>query len=169
MTCVAAPIALAGTALVLLALSEHDRKPRIVWNTSASVAVGLYAVRSLDRPRTGDLVAVRPPAPLADWLDSMGYLHRDALMLKRVAAVSGATICRRDSAILIDEMAVATAQLHDRSGRPLPSWSGCWKLTGGELFLLNADAPASLDGRYFGPSSASFIVGEARPLLTVGG
>jgi conjugative transfer signal peptidase TraF len=168
-TGVAAPIALAGAALVLLALSEHDRRPRIVWNTSASVTVGLYAVRSLDRPRTGDLVAVRPPAKLADWFDAMGYLDRDVLLIKRIAAVPGAEICRRAHRILIDGSVVALAQARDSLGRQLPSWSGCRRLQGGEVFLLNADAPASLDGRYSGPTDASTIVGEARPLLTVDG
>jgi conjugative transfer signal peptidase TraF len=168
-TGVAAPIALAGAALVLLALSEHDRRPRIVWNTSASVAVGLYAVRPHERPRTGDLVAVRAPTKLAEWLDSMDYLGRDAVLLKRIAAVPGAEVCRQAHRILIDGSVVAVAQARDSLGRPLPSWRGCRHLHKGEVFLLNADAPASLDGRYFGPTDGSSIVGEARPLLTVGG
>lgn len=38
-----------------------------------------------------------------------------------------------------------------------------------EVFLMNRDEPASLDGRYFGPIPASAIVGRAQPLWTFEG
>ena len=45
-------------------------------------------------------------------------------------------------------------------------WSGCRTLRDGELFVLNADVPASLDGRYFGPSLVSSVIGRAVPVWT---
>jgi Signal peptidase, peptidase S26 len=36
----------------------------------------------------------------------------------------------------------------------------------GEIFLMNPDEPASLDGRYFGPIPSATIAGLAEPLRT---
>ena len=52
----------------------------------------------------------------------------------------------------------------DRLGRPLPSWPQCRQLRPGELFLLSATNPASFDSRYFGPVSASAVIGAAHPI-----
>jgi type IV secretory pathway protease TraF len=51
-------------------------------------------------------------------------------------------------------------------GRPLPVWQGCRRVAEGEIFLMNWDEPASLDGRYFGSIPLSTIVGRAEPLWT---
>jgi type IV secretory pathway protease TraF len=48
-----------------------------------------------------------------------------------------------------------------------PAWQGCDLLRDGEVFLMNRDEPASLDGRYFGPLPARSIVGWAEPLWIV--
>jgi type IV secretory pathway protease TraF len=39
-------------------------------------------------------------------------------------------------------------------------------LAGDEVFLMNWDEPASLDGRYFGPIPLHAVVGRAVPLWT---
>ena len=54
----------------------------------------------------------------------------------------------------------------DRRGRALPVWQGCRTIAGGEVFLMNWDEPALLDGRYFGPIPTNAIVGHAVPLWT---
>ena len=53
--------------------------------------------------------------------------------------------------------------MRDSLDRPLPWWRGCVTLKDGALFLL-MDAPASFDGRYFGPTSARDVIGKATPL-----
>ena len=45
-----------------------DRPPRLVWNASASVPVGLYDVERAGPLRAGELVVVTPPEPLANFL-----------------------------------------------------------------------------------------------------
>lgn len=164
-----APLVVGGAALLLVAVSIRDHAPRIVWNASASVPVGLYVLHSSRRFRVGDLVAVRPPPALAAWLADRGYLDRGALLLKHVAAVEGAHVCRGDLAVVVERRLVATALDRDNLGRPLPAWSGCRQLADGDVFLLNVDVPTSLDGRYFGPIDARFIVGVATPLWVTGG
>ena len=59
----------------------------------------------------------------------------------------------------------ALARPADRFGRPLPRWSGCVVVGEDQLFLLNADHPSSLDGRYFGPLPRSTVLGRATPLF----
>ena len=49
-----------------MALPQLDnRAPWLVWNASASVPIGLYAVAKITKVRAGDLVVVRPPESLA--------------------------------------------------------------------------------------------------------
>ena len=60
--------------------------PRLIWNASASVPVGLYALHPRRHPNVGDLVAVRPPEPLARFLAERHYLPLDTPMMKRIAA-----------------------------------------------------------------------------------
>lgn len=169
MTVACLPLAVTGLALGLLAASTQDRVPRIVWNASASLPVGLYLLVPTDRVAVGEIAAVRLPAELARWMVARGYAGADTLLLKRVAAVSGAQVCRKGAVLRIDGADVARAQAHDGLGRALPAWQGCLILNDDERFLLNASVPTSLDGRYFGPTDASAIIGRATPLWTRGG
>jgi len=98
-----------------------------------------------------------------------GYVGADTLLLKRVTAVSGMTVCRNNLEITIDGGVVAQAASADQQGRPLPRWIGCVTLGSDEVFLLLAGVAASLDGRYFGPLATDTILGRAIPLWTYGG
>ena len=143
-----------------------DPLPRLMWNATASVPTGLYALQPGGSRRPGELVAVTPPEPLASYLAAGGYLPRGVPLLKHVAAMPGQRVCRAAGAILIDGKLAGQARQHDRRGRPLPVWTGCRTLSAGELFLMNTAAPDSLDGRYFGPLPASSVLGRATPLWT---
>lgn len=157
----------AGFGLGLIGASAVvSSEPILLWNASASVPIGFYGVTAIDDPQVGDLVAVRPPAWLGDWLFEKGYLGRDTPLLKRVAALPGAEVCRDGEAINIRGTVVAFARERDRLDRPLPDWQGCRHLQAGEVFFLNAGEPASLDGRYFGPLGIDSIIGRATPLWT---
>lgn len=160
---------LAVTSLVVLmvgGISATDITPRLIWNASASVPLGLYALRPADDLTIGDLVAVNPPEPLAGFITERGYIAAGLPLLKLVAALPGQRVCRSGSTITIDETSVAEALLHDRLGRDLPVWQGCKIVGPDEVFLLNAGVPDSLDGRYFGPLPAQSAIGRAIPLWT---
>lgn len=139
--------------------------PRFLWNASASAPTGLYWVDVGAPPRLGDLVAIAPPSALGTFLAQRGYLPRDVPLLKRVAGLPGALVCRSGVFVTVDGVAAARALARDRAGRPLPVWTGCRIVGRGELFLVNA-ARDSLDGRYFGPMSAAGLLGTAHPILT---
>ncbi|KQT62060.1 MULTISPECIES: S26 family signal peptidase [unclassified Aureimonas] len=139
---------------------------RLLWNASASVPIGFY---DIDPPRelaVGDLVAVLPDEALASMMVARGYIAPGVPLLKRIAAVAGQEICRRNRAITIDGAPVGDALERDRKGRDLPTWRGCRRVAPGELFLMNTNVPDSLDGRYFGPLPRAGVVGKARPLWT---
>jgi conjugative transfer signal peptidase TraF len=141
-------------------------EPLLVWNASASVPIGLYAVRPLGALAVTDLVVASPPEPLANWLAERGYLPKGVPLIKRVAGVAGQKICRDGFAVSVDGIVMAQARISDRFGRPLPVWKGCFTLLPGEVFLLNWDEPASLDGRYFGAFPIEGLVGSGAALWT---
>ena len=145
--------------------------PRLIYNPSDSVAVGWYRVDPLDHrtaslPRplsVGSIVLVPLPAEAAALAAQRGYLPTRVPLLKRVGAVAPQHVCIVDALVWIDGVPVAAALAADRLGRPLPSWPQCRWLRPGELFLLSVTNPASFDSRYFGPVSASAVIGVAHP------
>ena len=153
---------LMAVALIVLA-GVRPTRPLLLWNATASAPIGLYAVRLDRRPSVGELVVVRPDPALARWMVARRYIGYGVPLVKRVAAADGARVCRSGVRISIDGRPAAMALVRDRLGRPLPAWRGCRQLQAGQLFLLNT-VPTSLDGRYFGPSASSAVVGRAVPL-----
>jgi conjugative transfer signal peptidase TraF len=140
--------------------------PYIVWNASASAPLGLYSVARTTGLKTGDLVLAWAPESARRLADERGYLPSTVPLTKRVAAVTGDTVCASERRILINGNVAATLLAADRQGRPLPSWTGCRDLAADEIFLLMAEVPQSFDGRYFGPIHTSAILGKLVPLWT---
>lgn len=138
--------------------------PRLLWNATASMPVGLYAVRPVRRLQRGEIVAVRPPERLARYLDHREFLPYGLPLLKPVAALGGDTVCRRDRVLSLNGRPQAVALDRDHLGRPLPVWQGCRRLGAQDVFLLIPSQKTSLDGRYFGVLPTSAIVGKATPL-----
>jgi len=146
--------------------------PRLVYNPSDSVAVGWYRIEplhghpgSLPRPLSvGNIVLTRLPANTSALAAQRGYLPARVPLLKRVGAVAPQHVCVFDALVWIDGVPVAAVRSADRLGRALPSWPQCRQLRPGELFLLSVTNPASFDSRYFGPVSASAVIGVARPI-----
>jgi conjugative transfer signal peptidase TraF len=154
-----ATIGVAVASLVSLPL-------RLVWNASASVPIGFYLIDPPRDVRVGDLVAVMPPKPLADFMVERGYIGRNVPLLKHVAALPGQQVCRTGNAITVDDVRFGDALDRDRRGRPLPVWQGCRKVADGDIFLMNVSVADSLDSRYFGPIAANAVIGHATPLYT---
>ena len=140
--------------------------PRLIWNATASTPIGLYALRPIGQLHPHELVAARPPEPIASYLADGGFLPKGVLLLKHIMALPGQTVCRSGAVVTIDHVEVGTALNRDHLGRPLPRWSGCRTLQPGQVFLMNPTVPDSLDGRYFGPLLTTAIVARAIPLWT---
>ncbi|CAG4892894.1 S26 family signal peptidase [Paraburkholderia gardini] len=168
---VVATLAAVGFAALAWA-SWMSPLPRLTYNPTDSVAVGWYRIEPLDHrasslPRllsVGSIVLVPLPAEAAELAAQRGYLPTRVPLLKRVGAVSPQKVCIASSIVRIDGVPSAAVLRADRLGRPLPFWQQCRRLEPGELFLLSATNPASFDSRYFGPVSASTVIGVAHPV-----
>ena len=135
----------------------------LIWNRTSSAPEGLYRLTA--KPlEVGQWVLVSDGSEHVVWAQQRGYVGPDWPLLKRVAAIEDAEICRHGDEILINGMHVADALEADDLGREMPQWSGCHVLENGEVFLLN-DHPRSLDGRYFGPTRTDSLEGVAVPLF----
>ena len=137
-------------------------RPRLVWNASASAPTGLYAVTPGAMPRRGDTVIVRVPLSVRSLAASRRYIPVNVPLVKHVGGITGDTICAAGPVITIESKPVATRRAVDGAGRRMTWWQGCRRVGSGEVFLLSPDAPASFDGRYFGASPATDIIGTAR-------
>lgn len=138
-------------------------RPRIIWNVTASAPLGPYVVEIRSRPAVGEMVAARVPALWRGLAGARRYLPVNVPLIKRVAAASGDRVCAIGDDIEVNGQRVAGRRARDGAGRPMPSWSGCVTLRRDQYFLL-MDNRSSFDGRYFGPTGDSDIIGKVRPL-----
>ncbi|CUJ72348.1 S26 family signal peptidase [Pseudomonas aeruginosa] len=171
-----ARLVLAGFAAVGLAALAWaafvQPLPRLIYNPSDSVPVGWYRVDpqlhgadSLPRPLSvGNIVLTTLPPDVAALAAQRRYLPVHVPLLKRVGAVAPQHVCIVAGRVRIDGVPSAAVLPADRLGRPLPSLQLCRRLEPGELFLLSVTNPASFDSRYFGPVSASAVIGVAHPV-----
>jgi len=166
-----ASLAAVGLAALAWASFVHPL-PRLIYNPSDSVPVGWYRVDPLDHragslPRplsVGSIVLTTLPPDAAALAAQRGYLPARVPLLKRIGAIAPQEVCIAGGSVRIDGVPSAAVLPADRWGRPLPSWQQCRRLEPGELFLLSVTNPASFDSRYFGPVSASVVIGIAHPV-----
>lgn len=153
----------AGAALSLVSLTQlFPPHPRLVWNASPSAPLGLYFVDLGGHFGPGETVIARLPGPWRGFAAARRYLPARVPLVKRVAAGPGQEICAHGPRLFVNGKPLVRRLKRDGNGRLLPWWEGCRQLDGGEYFLLTADHPKSFDGRYFGVTRASDIVGPAR-------
>jgi len=156
-------LTLAALSMIGLATS-CPTSPKLVWNATASAPVGLYAL-TLQSPRRGDFVLVQTPITVHELAAKRGYIPANVPMVKRIAAALGDTVCASGNRVFINHVLAATRRARDGAKRPLPAWQGCRRLGTYDVFLLTS-AAASFDGRYFGITPRSSIIGRLEPLWT---
>jgi len=142
-------------------------------NLSSSEPIGLWRIRSPDRPvQRGDLVFICPPMTAAmREARNRGYLRPGicagdvAPLIKMVAATSGQFIEIGDN-VRIDGELLAQSRLmaRDASGRPMAPYRGGRIMKG--MVYLHSDFPGSFDSRYFGPLPTENILGLAQEVWT---
>ena len=160
---------LLATALSAIGVSVPAVTPmpiKLIWNASASAPVGFYTTAPADELEMHELVAVMPPAPLAQFMVARSYLGAGVPLLKRVLGLPGQRVCRTGLTVAVDGVEMGEALERDRMGRELLVWRGCRTIAQGELFLMNRGVSDSFDGRYFGPLPAATVIGRALPLFT---
>lgn len=137
--------------------------PRLLWNASASAPVGLYRISPVGVLERGEIVVAQVPARVRRLAAERRYVPMNVPLVKRVAALPGDRVCALGSRLLVNGRAVAVRRATDGRRRPMPRWRGCFTLGDGRLLLL-MDDPASFDGRYFGPTLSTEVIGRAQLL-----
>ena len=143
----------------LVASIAWPPRPLLVWNVSASAPIGLYAVAPA-RPRTGDMVVAWTPPAARLLAARRRYLPSNIPLVKRVRAEAGDLVCASGRIVMINGRRAAERRGRDGRNRPMPWWEGCRRLADDEYLLLMG-SPASFDGRYFGVTDRSGVVGRA--------
>lgn len=144
-------------------ISVAKMSPRFVWNMSKSAPTGMYKIENRTL-QIGDFLLIEPEESVAEIIENRAYLPPDTPLIKRFFADAGAEICREKTHIFVNKLHVADALLVDSSNRKMPEWRGCFTLQSDEIFLLN-EHHQSLDGRYFGATEKSQVIGVAVPVF----
>lgn len=153
-----------GILAVMITIVAPPR-PRFVWNASASAPVGLYLVTPEAPIEPGDMVIAQVPVRYRMLAAQRHYLPLNVPLVKRVTASAGDDICAFGHDMYLNGKWIAARRSADGQQRPLPTWHGCIRLRGHQLFLM-MDHPASFDGRYFGITEAKDVIGKAQLLWT---
>jgi len=151
-----------ATGMALLAVRSHV--PVAIYNASPSAPVGFYRVLPAGAIERGTLILVRMPDDMRELAATRDYVPATVPLVKRVAARAGDRVCLDGDAVMIDGRHVADRRRVDAKGRDMPAWRACRLLGRDEIFVLMEDVPDSFDSRYFGPVSASAVIGRLVPL-----
>lgn len=161
-----APLAIATVASATVLIAPFARSnPVLIWNASASVPIGLYVVERRS-PRIGEIAVLQPPKWASALADQRRYLPSSAVLLKPVAAIEGDVVCRFGAYVFVNGRLRAKALEHDKMKRPLPSWTGCWRLRTGQCFVLSKRKD-SFDSRYFVTVEKRRVFGTGRLIFSV--
>ena len=158
-------LSICAAAVAMLVVPVSANSARLVWNITKSAPTGLYSIEQ-GSWHVGDRVAVRPTELLTDDLERRGVLPRGKLLIKRIVAGQGDTVCRDGVDVTVNGLAAAVARDVSGSGDKLPVWFGCRTLGPSDVLLLG-DTADSYDGRYFGVTSARDILGRVRMLVAL--
>jgi type IV secretory pathway protease TraF len=137
-----------------------------VWNATASVPTGLYAIRGKASLHVGERVAIEPPPELRRLLAERHYLPTGVPLIKRIAAVRGQRVCRFAHGITIDGQYVGAARARDRLGRPLPVWAGCHVLRIRRAVRDEPGCARQLRRPLFRRAAQADVIGRATPVWT---
>jgi conjugative transfer signal peptidase TraF len=160
-----APLSLVFAGLIAIGCASSVHVPQLVWNASASAPIGLYRLVG-NEAHKGDLALIATQPAIRTFAALRGYLPANVPMVKRIVAGNGDVVCALGNAILVDGRPLVRRLSRDGRHRALPAWHGCRTLTRADVFLLMTDVAESFDGRYFGPTARSAVLGKLVPLWT---
>ena len=124
-----------GAVAILAGTIVAKPSPIYIWNSSESVPLGLYRLRTASNYYVTELVAVQPPEPLATYLDRNGYLPTGVPDVEACAGASRTNrLQKRELPLSVDGIEMGEARERDSRGRPLPVWEGCDVVEDGSSF-----------------------------------
>jgi conjugative transfer signal peptidase TraF len=137
--------------------------PGILVNETPSIPKGIYRRLGTASPDEGKIVGLHQPPIARAYLGRLG-IPPERLLMKRLAARAGDTVCRNGPIVTTPRVQVHAHETDSR-GRSLPSWAGCHVLKPDQVFVLG-DTGSSFDSRYFGPVKADAITGVYGAVLS---
>ena len=157
-------ISLVATLAVVATAAEirFPPKPVLLYNPSESAPVGWYKLDKNTEIKAGDMVAVYAPEWARKLADERRYIPYDNPLIKRVVAIEGDRVCRKNNRISVPKYADIIVHERDSLGREMPVWSECRILNPGEIFFISASDISGFDSRYFGPVGPDDILGKVK-------
>lgn len=162
-------------AAVLLTGTALAHQAGFIFNTTASVPVGLWHVQPITQEiQSGQIISICPTdKPIFRLARSRGYIPsgicpgRYEPLLKRVVGMPGDVITITQSGFMVNGKNIpnSKAKSMDSAGRPLRSLPlGTYQVAPGSLWLISTHNTNSFDSRYFGPLPIGNVKGLARPI-----
>ncbi|MBF0483296.1 MAG: signal peptidase I [Candidatus Omnitrophica bacterium] len=127
---------------------------------SNSLPIGIYQ-RSNKVPGLGDYAAFRLDPVINKYAQARGYIKSDVWLMKKVYAVPGDVVERRDRKIFINGKVVEGLSIEqvDSKGRRLDLfYSERLVLGQGQYWMMSDYNPRSWDSRYFGVVEVDFVM-----------
>lgn len=155
------------TAGLVLLAAVYLFAPRLnfIFNTSASMPVGLYRHHPDVRPSVGDIVLLHPPSTVRSMVRARGYAPRSGRIQKYLLADAGTRFCVTKTSFRFRSRNLERFS-EDSDGRPLPDLpKGCRAVPSNHV-LVGTPHPRGFDSRYFGPVSRTQLDGVLTPLFT---
>src|SRR3546814_7855156 len=90
------------------------------------------------------MVIARVPDPWRMLAARRHYIPANVPLVKHVAAAAGDEVCALGQEVFINGRLVAERRAVDAGDRPMPSWSGCVRLHGSQLFLRSEEHTSEL-------------------------
>jgi type IV secretory pathway protease TraF len=150
-----AAIAAVATWVTVAAISSI-----ITENVTDSLPRGYY-IRTFVAPERSPFIAFPMPESMRAFFTKrgdIGFFDGGGEFIKRVGAAAGDEVCVIGDALRVNGVIFGKIRRDIPKQEFLPRWSECRRLEPGEILPL-ADAPGSIDGRFYGPIPSSVATG----------
>lgn len=142
--------------------------PKIfVFNDSFSMPVGLYLIDRDTSYKTGDIVVIKPPKQIEDFMVKRGYLEKGNDLMKKIEGMPGDIYHTEGQLAYINEKFLGSIYKSDSQKRPIPQFLGKHIVPEDYFLAIANNRPNSFDGRYFGFLKISDIKYKVHPLITI--
>lgn len=141
-----------------------NKTPRIVYNGTDSIPIGLYWISQNKIYSRNDLVIFKPDNEIKKIVLERNWLPENGYLMKPIAAIEGDKVCTDNAILTINQNTWGEVQTKDAMNRALPQIKFCRLLKKNEVFMAIKGKSNSFDSRYFGAIKTNQIEGKATPL-----
>ena len=155
------------STIFFIFLGVNNAKPKVIFNFTPSIPLGIYMVKDKKSFVTGDVLVFAPPENVEKIVHDRKWLvAKRGYLLKPIVAVPGDSVCIENSHFYVNNLDFGEVKSQDKEGRWLPDYHFCGTVKPG-TFFVGVRAGNSFDSRYFGPIKTTQILGVAKNILTL--